>query len=777
MPENYTVSDIPGVGFKYQSLEAPISQVPPTGTIAVTIGSADWGPVGIQTYISKGKTQFQEIFGNSEDNDYSLLYDWGKVAMEFHLTKSQQGFFTRVSNGNEAKAFSDVIIQATNAYVLGSGSILDGVNFRSVATPLHATPNTSFLVDQITTSGTTLSPIVTNAVAVTFTASPKAANVDSRIVGDGTTDPVLTLSQGEILTIKLDGKIYTIMISAGESIMAASYDDATIADLATDLQDKFEAAYPSFPTGTFTPFTVNAGRIRFSSLEFGNESETQIISCTLGAGAGNALFTPSTVSRGTKTSAASIVTAINTAINTAASTTGVNFAKIVNGKLMVAASEATALLGNISVVEIGTPASNSANADLFMTDTTEHHGTDPLNIGKFEAFYTGTRGNDISITIDTTGAQKICKIYYKTTPIATIFDFSELPTATNSLQRLISISAAKEYIVFEHLAGAFPIGKTFTFNLANGYSGDDNIPISKYVEAVLGYSNPDLFEFDMIAVPGVSDKEVIDTINSVCENRQDIWAPVDIPMEAVLNPSNDFAVSYANNWYNNVVGLDSKYIVTHFPFPLIKNPAGGNVIAPPTVRTIGTIAQVDASRKTKFGAIAGVNHAKITDIEGLTHYFEQSDKDTLYADDYGNNVNVISFTKADGFYLDGNKTARRKFDNGDRDPEDRISTMRIGLHIVKQLKSKVKNFFYEPGDEQSWKDYEKLIKSILKNLADNRAIQDNYSAVSDSSLNTEEVVNAQGMIAKFEYSPINVIERVKAYGKVNKQTVSVTTGV
>lgn len=282
---NYTITDILGKGFKYEQQALPIVVPPNSGTVFATVGAADWGPIGIPTRITTGISEFIAKFGDSSKIDLAMTNEYARVAMEYHLKKSPVGFFTRVANSSASKAFIDIILPATVAKILGNVNLRDGINIRDEDTPKHhnttAAPggqNNLFKVDIVDTNNT--------INELSFLPSSQATPILSRAIGDGIgTNPApITFSIGESLTIKVDGKLFTVvLISTDDLVVNSPYTDADLTVLIDDLKTKFESIFTSttsnpFPT-TLTGFTtenifsVDVNKVKISSMEYGDESE------------------------------------------------------------------------------------------------------------------------------------------------------------------------------------------------------------------------------------------------------------------------------------------------------------------------------------------------------------------------------------------------------------------------------------------------------------------------------------------------------------------------
>lgn len=789
---NYTVSDILGKGFKYEQKALPIITPPLEGTIFATAGVADWGPLNLPTRITTGLGEFQSKFGDSSKVDLSKTSEYSRVAMEYHLKFSPQGFFTRVANVNAAKAFKDIVLPATVAKILASTSLRDGINIRDEDTPKHHNTTTApggqnnlFKVDTVDTN------VVLAELA--FSASSQATPIVSRAIGTGLllNPKPATFSVGESISIKIDGKLYTIVLTAADTLVThGPYDNTMLTLLATTLKAKFEAIFPvtsvnAFPT-TIVGFTLDnvfsvvGNTIKISSMEYGDESELQIIASTLG-GAGNYLFSITANSKGARTSldgVGGIIDQLNTHFNPLIGFTG--FALNSSTKILLTANPSNA--GSTSALKLGTASIPSADisSELGFTSTVLVAGTDAVNFGKFEAFYTGIRGNFIKIVTQGIYPNNTLEVYLDSELYATFASYVQDVNDVNDLANLLSLSSRTNNLVtFTYVSGTLP-SERIEWDLEFGNSGGSTIdegivPNTEYTREIAKYSNVDLFNIDLITIPGKSsDDDIIDVLRGICETRQDCFTVIDTPINTVLNSSNSVVITLAKNFADNIGKLGSFYEVTYFPYLLIRNELkNSNIMVPPSVRAIGTIAASDNIRKSTFGAPAGEITAVISEVEGLTHFLEQKDKDELYADIYNSNINPISFNILSGFFLDGNKTQQRKI-NGNRSPLDRINIMRTGLWIKKELQKEVKNFFYEPTDPLAWNEFAKLIRAKMNLLVDKRAIQSDFVVICDSSLNTEVVVNQNGMIAKIDWRPINVIERIKMYSTILNQTVTIT---
>lgn len=92
-----TVSDILGKGYAFEQT-AELQKLPAaTGTILAGIGAANWGPIGLPTFLQTGLPGFEKIFGSVIDSTEAK--DSSYLMMAYHFLSSSRGWYTRVAEG------------------------------------------------------------------------------------------------------------------------------------------------------------------------------------------------------------------------------------------------------------------------------------------------------------------------------------------------------------------------------------------------------------------------------------------------------------------------------------------------------------------------------------------------------------------------------------------------------------------------------------------------------------------------------------------------------
>jgi hypothetical protein len=188
----------------------------------------------------------------------------------------------------------------------------------------------------------------------------------------------------------------------------------------------------------------------------------------------------------------------------------------------------------------------------------------------------------------------------------------------------------------------------------------------------------------------------------------------------------------------------------------------------------------DINSGTTFDMAAGESYGgrillDPADFSGVQFILNQEDRDLLYADSLDMCINPIAFNTNAGFFIDGQKTTLRKNLNGRLTSLSRVSVMRTGLFIKKTSHRISRQYFFAPIDPTTWKDFAtKLNREVMQPLLVNRMIEPNYILKCDSSTNTAQVRNNNGMVAYLEFTPYKKLERIKLIANITESETTVT---
>ncbi len=465
------------------------------------------------------------------------------------------------------------------------------------------------------------------------------------------------------------------------------------------------------------------------------------------------------------------------------------------GKLVIQANSAGSASG-ISIISNTSISSNKSSETLLKIlglkddtsaiDVTEKvfEGTDAkLNLGTFRAKYTGSEGNKIYLVKTSNEDGKRIQVWFKDVLQDTFFNYSLNPNDENYLNNQIANSAYASNIV-EYIAPEGSVVEVEDFAdgiyyLTGGTSGSV-VDEHEYIEALEAYKDIEEFQIDIIVISNLSSPAIISKINEVCSTRKDCFAIID-PPETVAGRINGVAMGGEDDmirWHNGLktidengtksAKLDSKYLVTYFPWvltntPSIKNPKQWHA---PSVEVLKAIINADLMNGDKISPPAG-EYTKMTSVEDLAHKIKN--KGRLYDDKIGNNINPIVYTSKYGFIIDGQKNTQR-----DKNKYSRIHVMRIGLYIKRKIFEIAPDFFWKPVTTNTRNDFAiALDTNLMKILFDKGKIKSNYTIKVDE-YNDPEIEAENGMIAAIEWSPVGAIEKIKVISTMYEDVVTVT---
>jgi hypothetical protein len=106
----YTVSDILGVGFKYEQTAEETITPAIFGTRPVILGSSHWGPVGTPKLITGGLSEFRNKFGVA-----GTSVDEGYEAALYAFKYTSQGYYTRLASSTNPPTLYLVIKSAAGS--------------------------------------------------------------------------------------------------------------------------------------------------------------------------------------------------------------------------------------------------------------------------------------------------------------------------------------------------------------------------------------------------------------------------------------------------------------------------------------------------------------------------------------------------------------------------------------------------------------------------------------------------------------------------------------
>jgi phage tail sheath protein FI len=281
--------------------------------------------------------------------------------------------------------------------------------------------------------------------------------------------------------------------------------------------------------------------------------------------------------------------------------------------------------------------------------------------------------------------------------------------------------------------------------VAADYIGTFSSGIATGLKAV---RNPERVEFNLLAVPGVSDNAVLQEMKSLAAYRGDFLYLVDSPLgldrDSVVDWHNGISTGIPNA---PTAALDDSRGTLNWAWVLDYCPYNKRrLYLPPSGFVAANMAATDNTVGPWF-IVAGPNRGKL-DGEAVEYSPDREDRDILCQVNGVNRVNPLVNFADGGITLYGNRTLQIK-----PTQLSSVHARRLMLHVMKVTATATKYLVFEPNDPKTWEQYCDLVNPILGNIAANRGLS-KFIVICDESTNPAAQRNNKTMKAKLKLEPI-----------------------
>jgi phage tail sheath protein FI len=281
-------------------------------------------------------------------------------------------------------------------------------------------------------------------------------------------------------------------------------------------------------------------------------------------------------------------------------------------------------------------------------------------------------------------------------------------------------------------------------DVTEGTNGD-SLSESDYIEAFELLDG--VRDVNIICVPGMSHRSVIDMGSGYCEQRKDCFFIADVNREC---DSKEEAKNFVNGLYK------SSYSAVYFPWLRTLDPLTGvEKLMPPSGFVAGLYARTDATRGV-WKAAAGTA-ATVRGVQGLTKELTDEEQDTL--NPIG--VNCIRHFPDAGTVIWGARTLMTK-----SDPEWRyVPIRRTAILLEQSIFNGIQWAVFEPNDEELWSSLRLNIKAFMMRLFREGAFQgstpnDAFFVKCDSDTTTQGDIDAGIVNILVGFAPLKPAEFV-----------------
>jgi hypothetical protein len=275
------------------------------------------------------------------------------------------------------------------------------------------------------------------------------------------------------------------------------------------------------------------------------------------------------------------------------------------------------------------------------------------------------------------------------------------------------------------------------FNLAASTS-----PGSKaYAKALAALSNPDQWDFNLLALPGVIyeyHSYVATTALSLCEDRGDAFYIMDT---TGLNATLATATAKAAE-------IDSNYAATYYPWLRVIDTNTNKLLWVPPSIVLPEIYAYNDNVSAEWFAPAGLNRGGIASAVGVKVRLPQESRDTLYE----GRVNPIAQFPGQGICVWGQKTMQRR-----PSALDRVNVRRLLIAVKKYIASASRYLVFEQNVEATRNRFLNIVNPYLASVQERAGLY-SFRVVMDETNNTPDVIDRNILYGQLYLQPTKTAE-------------------
>ncbi len=381
------------------------------------------------------------------------------------------------------------------------------------------------------------------------------------------------------------------------------------------------------------------------------------------------------------------------------------------------------------------------------------NSTDPAAFTAFTCVYGDTTDSSNPVYVLTSGTVGIDP----DTGVASSVEVNDAP-ANNAaaLLKLGITNGGQEQdgsAVLRPAKGTFHVGDDPTLTVTAGSDGTT----PQLADYMAGFDLLDAVrDVNILAVPGVGSKEIVNFGSTYCEKRSTLTGVNDCFFIGEMTIIDD-TVAEAQTFVNGLT-KKSPYTAIYFPWLTMVDPTGilpEPIPVPPSGFVAGMYAKIDGKRGV-WKAPAGTE-ANIGGAAGLLKNVTDAEQDSL--NDKG--VNCIRAFPASGLVIWGSRTLSTL-----SQPEWRyVPVRRMAIFLEVSLFNGIQWAVFEPNDEELWASLRLNIGSFMMRLFRQGAFQGNtpsqaFFVKCDSETTTQAEIDAGVVNVLVGFAPLKPTEFV-----------------
>ena len=277
-------------------------------------------------------------------------------------------------------------------------------------------------------------------------------------------------------------------------------------------------------------------------------------------------------------------------------------------------------------------------------------------------------------------------------------------------------------------------------------------------------ADPEFINMNLLATPGLTQKDLTGHAINICEERGDAMALIDLP-DVYIPPHEKWYASKTSRLGStpeNAVNrlrdrfIDSSYGATFYPWVQTRDENTARTLwVPPSVAMMGVLASSERASELWF-APAGFNRGGLSEgaagipVTNVLTRLTAKQRDTLY----DANINPIASFPSTGIVVFGQKTLQTR-----RSALDRINVRRLVIFLKKQISILSTRVLFDQNVSATWDRFKGLIEPFLNDVKTRLGIVE-YRLILDETTTTPDLIDQNIMYAKIMVKPARAIEYI-----------------
>ena len=274
--------------------------------------------------------------------------------------------------------------------------------------------------------------------------------------------------------------------------------------------------------------------------------------------------------------------------------------------------------------------------------------------------------------------------------------------------------------------------------------------------------DPEAIEFDLAAMPGITNNILNRSLVDLCEDRGDALAVIDLKNGYVPETENTTAIasrlgsvrSTINNKKQSLQ-INSSFGCAYYPWVQIQDTINGALVwVPSSVAALGAMSYGQRTQELWF-APAGftrgglqANNAAGLPVVGVRERLVSKDRDKLYEA----NINPIAQFPAEGIVIFGQKTLQVT-----PSALDRINVRRLLIFVKRQISRIAATLLFDQNVQSTWNRFLGRAEPFLATVQAGLGLAD-YRIILDETTTTPDLIDRNIMYAKIFLKPARSIE-------------------